>query len=276
MNRPKRPCPRLKSNMARKGELLMSPSKDQFIREYLDRINYHGSLTPCLATLLELQRQHLYSIPFENLDLLKPAFVPDLDRDYLFDKIVTRRRGGVCYELNTSFYNLLTALGFSACQISGRSRLDTPITGHVFTLVRLPEGDYTADVGYGNSAVPPLRIDGGETVHAYQTASWLEREDEDLVRLYQQRPGQETVLQYQFSLTPRTQADYMDTFRFSAAPGNTVFSQRPICCRVTPAGRITLRRGILTVEQENQVLESRPIAPGEELEQCLKDYFEIS
>ena len=253
----------------------MPITNEQFISEYLERIGYHGSLTPSQETLIALQRQHLYSIPFENLDLLKPSFTPNLDRDYLFDKLVRRRRGGVCYELNTSFYNLLTALGFSACQISGRGRPGTPITGHVFTLVHLEEGDYTADVGFGESAVPPLRIDGGETVTAYHSTFWLEREDADLVRLYQRHPGGEPALCYQFSLTPRTQEDYMDTFRFSAAPGNTVFSQRPICCRVTPEGRITLRRSVLTVERGGQAVESRPIAPGEETERCLREYFDL-
>lgn len=253
----------------------MSITKERFIAEYLDRIGYHGGTAPCLDTLVGLQRQHVYSVPFENLELLKPDFTPNLDRDHLFEKIVRQRRGGVCYELNTSFYNLLTALGFSACQISGRCRLDTPITGHVFTLVHLAEGDYTADVGYGDNAVPPLRIGGDEVVSAYHTASWLEREDEDLMRLYQRRPGEEAVFQYQFSLTARERADYMDTFRFSAAPGNTPFSERHICCRYTPKGKISLRRDVLTVEEDDRVVETRPIAPGEETDRCLKEYFDL-
>lgn len=252
----------------------MSISKERFISEYLDRIEYRGGTAPCLETLIELQRRHVYSVPFENLDLLR-RLPPNLDRDFLFDKIVTRRRGGVCYELNTSFFNLLTALGFSACQISGRCRLDTPITGHVFTLVHLDEGDYTADVGFGETAVPPLRIDGGETVHAYHADFWLEREDEDLMRLYRQHPGEEPAFEYQFSLTAREQADYMDTFRFSAAPGNTVFSERHICCRYTPEGKISLRRGALSIEREGCATESRPIEPGEETERCLKEYFHL-
>lgn len=253
----------------------MHIDKKHFISEYLDRIEYHGNTAPCLETLIALQRQHIYRVPFENLDILR-RLPPNLDRDVLFDKIVRHRRGGVCYELNTAFYDLLTALGFSVCQISGRSHLDSPITGHVFTLVHLDEGDYIADVGYGETAVPPLRIDGGGITNAYHAAFWLERESEDLMRLYRQRPGEEPAFQYQFSLTPRKQADYMDTFRFSAAPGNTVFSERHICCLSTPEGRITLRRGILTIEQENQVVESRPIPPGEETDRCLWKYFGLA
>ena len=252
----------------------MSVTKEQFISAYLEHIDYHGSLTPCLETLTALQRHHLYHIPFENLELLKPSFTPNLDRDYLFDKLILRRRGGVCYELNTSFYNLLTALGFSACQISGRSRLDSPLTGHVFTLVHLPEGDYTADVGFGDDAVPPLNVQGG-AVDAYHATYWVEPDEDGLLRLYLQIPGEEPEFQYQFSLTPRKREDYMDTFRFTAAPGNTFFSERPICCRFTPAGKILLRRGVLSVREYNRVVESRPIAPGEETERCLREYFDL-
>lgn len=252
----------------------MSVTKEQFISAYLERIDYHGSLTPCLETLTALQRQHIYHIPFENLDLLTPSFTPDLERDALFDKIVRRRRGGVCYELNTSFYHLLCTLGFSACQISGRCRLDTPLTGHVFTLVYLKEGAYTADVGYGDDAVPPLNVQGG-VVNAYHAKYWVAPDADGLLRLYRQRPGEDPAFQYQFSLAPRKQEDYMDTFRFSAAPGNTFFSERAICCRFTPKGKITLRRGVLTVEEYNQVIESRPIAPGAETDRCLREYFEL-
>ena len=249
-------------------------TKERYISAYLERIGFQGGTDPCLKTLLALQESHLYSVPFENLDLLGP-FTPSVDRDVLFDKIVSRRRGGVCYELNTSFFYLLTALGFSACQISGRCDLNTPMTGHVFTLVHLEEGDYTADVGYGGGAVPPMKIGSAEIVRAYHAGSWLEEDEDGMLRLYQKRPGQEAQFQYQFSLTPRTPDDYMDTFRFSAAPGNTFFSERHICCRFTPEGKILLRRGVLSVEEQNRVVASHPVAPGQETERCLREYFDL-
>lgn len=249
-------------------------NRENFVFAYLERIDYHGSTTPCLETLVELQRQHLYHIPFENLDLLGDSFEPNLEREYLFDKLIRRCRGGVCYELNTSFYNLLEALGFEVCQLSGRSTLDLPMTVHVFTLVHLPEGDYIADVGFGDDPVPPLNIKGG-VVHAYHADYWIEPDEEGLLRLYLQRPGQQPAFQYQFALTPRVQDDYMDTFRFTVAPGNTFFSESHFCCRVTPKGKILLLRGKLTVEEGNRVIESRPIAPGEETDRCLRDYFHL-
>lgn len=249
-------------------------TNETFIREYLERIDYHGSTTPSLETLVALQEHHLYHIPFENLDLLGDNFVPNLDREYLFDKLVRHRRGGVCYELNTSFYNLLQALGFSVCQISGRAKLHLPPTGHVFTLVHLPEGDYIADVGFGDDAVPPLKVTG-ETVHAHHADYWIEPDEDGMLRLFLQRPGQEPAFQYQFALTPRTSDDYMDTFRFTAAPGNSFFSEQPFCCRFTPEGKILLLRGKLTIEEYNQIVESRTVAPGEETKRCLREYFDL-
>lgn len=253
----------------------MAVSKEQYVSEYLQRIDYTGSTRPCPATLQALQQHHLFSIPFENLDLLTDHFVPCVDREYLFDKLVIHRRGGVCYELNTSFYHLLLALGFSADQISGRCTPDTPLTGHVFTLVHLPEGDFTADVGFGDDAVPPLNVNSREVVHAYHADYWLENDEGGLLRLFLQRPGQEAAFQYQFGLIPRTPEDYMDTFRFTAAPGNTFFSQRHICCRFTPKGKILLRRGVLSIEEFNEIVESRPVALGAETEACLRKYFDL-
>src|SRR5438874_1301375 len=81
------------------------------LQAYLQRINYRGEQTPTAATLRELHRAHLLTVPFENLDihLGRPIL---LDQAALFEKIVSRRRGGFCYELNGLFALLLRELGF--------------------------------------------------------------------------------------------------------------------------------------------------------------------
>ena len=252
----------------------MPMTDEQFVCEYLERIGHNGSLEPCLDTLRTLQQEHVFRIPFENLDILRRV-PPSLDRDFLFERIIRQGRGGVCYELNTLFYYLLSALGFSVCQIGGRNYMNSPLTGHAFNLVHLEQGDHTADVGYGDSAVPPLPVTGGR-VAGYHALWWIEPEGEEFLRLYQSRDGGEVQAQYQFSLQPRTREEFLQTFRFSAAPGNTIFSQRPICVCYTPQGKISLRKGVLTVEEENRVVEQRPVAPGAETERCLREYFALS
>jgi len=60
---------------------------------------------------------HLLAVPFENLSIHRrePIVLSD---DALFEKIVQRRRGGFCYELNGLFAALLRALGFNVTMLS--------------------------------------------------------------------------------------------------------------------------------------------------------------
>jgi N-hydroxyarylamine O-acetyltransferase len=87
------------------------------IQAYLDRIDYHGSLEPTAETLRALHVAHLLAVPFENLNI-GMGWPIVLDQDALFEKIVLRRRGGFCYELNGLFAPLLGALGFDVTLLS--------------------------------------------------------------------------------------------------------------------------------------------------------------
>src|SRR5258707_11985301 len=89
------------------------------VAAYLERIGYTGPLAPSAGALRALHLAHLYTVPFENLDigLGRPL---SLALPALFDKIVTRRRGGFCYELNGLFGWLLQSLGYSVTYLSAR------------------------------------------------------------------------------------------------------------------------------------------------------------
>ena len=86
------------------------------VAEYLERMAYDGPTDPTEETLRRLHHAHLLAVPFENLDIhLDRPIV--LDVDALFEKVVRRRRGGFCYELNGLFGWLLGELGFDATMI---------------------------------------------------------------------------------------------------------------------------------------------------------------
>ena len=72
------------------------------LQRYLDRINYGGSLEPSFATLAALQKAHVCSVPFENLDVqLGRPLSTSIQEAY--EKIVINMRGGWCYEQNGLF-----------------------------------------------------------------------------------------------------------------------------------------------------------------------------
>jgi len=56
-------------------------------------------------------------VPFEKLDIHLGLAIK-LDEEHLFEKIVTQRRGGFCYELNGLFAWMLRGLGFQVDLLS--------------------------------------------------------------------------------------------------------------------------------------------------------------
>src|SRR5271169_327828 len=136
----------------------MSCRSEMDVQAYLQRIEYDGPRRPSAACLRALHRQHLFTVPFENLDI--PLGNPIvLDLAHLFDKIVVRRRGGFCYELNGLFGELLTAMGFKVQMLAARVHRDDgpfgPEFDHMLLKVELEE-PWLADVGFGESFVNPI------------------------------------------------------------------------------------------------------------------------
>jgi len=129
---------------------------------YLSRIGMPTDPGPPSAELLrELHLRHLESVPFENLSIHLDEPV-SLDEEALLDKIVQRRRGGFCYELNGAFAALLEALGFRVSRHAARVFNDDGQLGipfdHLALIVDLEE-EWLVDVGFGRHSAYPLRLD---------------------------------------------------------------------------------------------------------------------
>ena len=132
---------------------------------YLERIGHRGGVAITGETLATLHLAHLRVVPFENLDIHLGRSIR-LDEGELFEKIVRRRRGGFCYELNGLFAGLLDALGFEvsllAAQFPREEGRTAPEFDHLTLLVRGRDGEATwlADVGVErDSFARPLRVD---------------------------------------------------------------------------------------------------------------------
>ncbi|MGZ8843713.1 MAG: arylamine N-acetyltransferase family protein, partial [Pyrinomonadaceae bacterium] len=93
--------------------------KPMDVQAYLDRIDYRGSLSRDSETIRQIHLAHFLSVPFENLSIHAREPIV-LDDAALFEKIVERRRGGFCYELNGLFAALLRELGFEVAMLSAQ------------------------------------------------------------------------------------------------------------------------------------------------------------
>src|SRR6516164_4638735 len=130
------------------------------ISAYLDRIKYSGSSDPTAETLRALHRAHLFSVPFENLDISLGRKIV-IDEAAILNKVVYLRRGGFCYELNCAFAQLLRALNYEVTLLSARvarpNGAEGPEYDHLTLRVDLDE-PWLVDVGFGDSFLEPLRL----------------------------------------------------------------------------------------------------------------------
>lgn len=146
---------------------------DQTVRRYLERIGAESPTSVDLASLTSLMRAHLIAVPFENLDVFhqRPVLT---SLDWSIPKIVDRRRGGWCFELNGSFGALLRALGFEVRHLGAAVLLNGPNStlDHLCLEVRLDQ-PYLVDVGFGDTFITPLELntnaeqDGGNGVYQF-------------------------------------------------------------------------------------------------------------
>lgn len=119
---------------------------------YLQRIGLSNRAVANEEFLNQLQYAHLTHVPYENLDQLTHR-AGTLSNDSLLDKIVTRHRGGYCFELNGAFCWLLRSLGYTVTEHFARWHqgvtLPIPMRRHRILVVSLGNRKYIADAGVG-------------------------------------------------------------------------------------------------------------------------------
>lgn len=242
---------------------------------YLRRIGYSGPLAPNAETLRRLQLAHLLSVPFENLSIHAGEAIV-LDDELLFEKIVRRRRGGFCYELNGLFAGLLRALGFEVSVLSAGVANDKGGFGPEFDHMTLQvdlERRYLADVGFGDSFRGPLLLEErGEQVQGGEGFR-IDGAGTRLV-LMRRTGGDGWRPQYRFGLEPRVSADFEEMCRYHQTSPDSSFTRERLCSLATPDGRITLS-GMRLITTRGGAREERNLADRWEYADTLQKLFGI-
>lgn len=241
------------------------------VGRYLDRIGFTGDVSIDLATLAALQRAHLSTVPFENLDVFHGVGVRT-DLAWSVDKVVNRRRGGWCFEANGAFSALLQALGFPVARLGAAVLLGGPneTIDHLTLEVTLDE-PYLVDVGFGDGFVTPLRLntaspqDGGNGTYELIDSA----QGRTLTRWKDGVPE----AQYRFRRVNRAMADFEPASQYLQGNRELHWSTKPFATRLLDGGpeRVTLLTDRLEVTRSGEVTET-PVS-SEDWDDVLDEWF---
>jgi N-hydroxyarylamine O-acetyltransferase len=245
------------------------------LRKYLDRIGFMGSPNVSIDTLKELHEKHMYSVPFENLDIHTGKEIK-LNLENFENKIINLKRGGFCYELNGLFYDLLKSIGFDVKMVSGRVINEEDVPGaefdHMVLIVKIEDEEYLADVGFGDSFISPLWINpdyvNEDSAGYYQ----IVKEDENNLKLLRSQDGVLFTPKYLFSMEKRELNEFEKMCEYHQTSPKSHFTKNKLCSQANKNGRITLINNKLIITRDKE-REEIPVHGEEEFNENLMKYF---
>jgi N-hydroxyarylamine O-acetyltransferase len=242
---------------------------------YLHRIRYDGSVRPNLATLRAIHRAHQYAIPFENLDvLLRRPIILDLEANY--DKIVCRRRGGWCYELNGVMGWALKEIGFKVMRMSAgvmRVRAGNAQLGNHLCLLVCLDQRYLVDVGFGGSLVEPLPLRASEREDPPYRLG-LSELDDSYWRFTEIAHGDGDPFSFDFRVAHADEALLARKCQFLQTDPASPFIENLVVQRRTADTHVSLRGRVLRAIHATRV-DKKLLNSAGELVATLRDSFDL-
>jgi N-hydroxyarylamine O-acetyltransferase len=261
-------------------EELYEGLSQQMLTAYLERLGIdcdEGFPKPTTETLDTLIYAHQCTVPFETLDSSELGVDVSLATERLFDKIVTQRRGGYCFELNGLFDKLLRALGFTTHSFLARAVINRdylPPHLHRIPLVEFDDDLFIADVGFGGP-VPANSLLLAKGVHTMGNG--------EMFRLSQDAQGW-WLLEYRmsdawqkvllFNTQKQLDVDFVTPNYYCAHSPESFFVINRVVNQRTPTGSLRVFNDSFK-RTENGVTMETAITGIEELRTILSDNFGI-
>ena len=245
--------------------------------KYLTRIGLGSLPHPNEDGLEQIHLAQAFSIPFENLDIHLGRPI-SLNPQNLAAKMLERKRGGYCFELNGLLRLALSSMGFNVRPHLARvlyGRNDSGPRTHQVLIVTISGKKWLADVGFGGPGIrSPLPLVTGQVYN----------QDGERYRL-QRHPQLGTVLQketrnsfldlYAFNETELTlDIDIEMANHFTSTWPQSIFRLHRMCSLPQPWGRVTLSDMELTIRRDGQSL-SETLPAGSQYISALAENFGI-
>ncbi len=200
------------------------------------------AVTPTADFLGCVQEACVLTIPYENLDILAGRPI-SLDADAIYDKIVSRHRGGYCFEVNALLHHMLAAMGLKAeSRLARFLRGETaiPFGRHRIVIVKLEERQWLLDIGVGQIAPRrPLALMEGLVQEQNGEAYRFER-DPALGWVLWDRHNGDWRRYISFTDFPAFEVDFTVPSFWCEAHPDSPFNKAPMLAIKTPDGRKTV------------------------------------
>lgn len=270
------------------------------LEDYFRRIGFYGSLVKAdLATLKLIHKQHVMSVPFENLSIHCGEKIT-MDIEVIFNKIVRSGRGGYCLENNFLFGWVLRQMGYNTTMLGSRIFSGNDFRSdetHLINMVVIDEKAYIADVSYGVSyqVWEPLELVSG--VDQTQAAGIFRLIDKGGFWVLEKTCRKPKILNpdfansslvnrdemkrlYGFTLEPREVHNFFESNHILQTDPTSLFTNKSICSLQTPTGFRALIGWIyseVTYQPEDgvDVLDMRHVT-DDEIEQILQEKFKLT
>lgn len=247
---------------------------------YLRRIGYAGPREATLDVLKAVTTLQPASIVYENIDPLLGT-PPLLTLPALQDKLLTRGRGGYCFEQNLLLKEALQALGMQVTALAARVVWMQPpgapprSRNHMVLRVEAASGQagpFIVDAGFGGNLMnTPLAWELGVA----------QRSPHAVLRLTQDGEWYtiETLLptgwaaMYRFTLEPHLPVDYEPLNWFTATHHSSIFRHNLLMERLTPELRTGLFNDRLVLRRPGLAPQVQRIDTRAGFELVMRDHF---
>lgn len=242
------------------------------VERYLDFLNISDVSGDRLALLKKIQRKHLECVPFENFDIHMFGEL-DLSVDKLYEKIVVKRRGGICYELNYLLYNLLVELRYDVSILAGQVLEEGTEYDHLLLIVAIGAGRYLVDVGFGDNFLEPLLFEC-DVVQRDLKGRFRLIKCNNVHYCLEHEVANKYRRAYRFTIKKRYIDEFVDRMNWFCESDESLFARRLFCSIERMDGRVSMNADkIVTTLYDTRT--EQAVTDFEDFKRNLRDEFQL-
>lgn len=253
---------------------------DDELFDYLAMMNIASIKPVSIDFLAEVQKAHIETFAWDTLDVFLGRQVY-LNPKTIVRKFKTENRGGLCFELNGAFCDLLCQLGFNAYLVSAfvhgydDKTFNLSNDTHAAIIVTMLADQYLVDVGWGDSYRNPVQL-GDNIYFSDQSGTYRLTHNAPIGKyLMEKYLNSQWHPQYSFTKQENQLIEFNPNLASLYSGTNLAVYRKINCIKPTPTGFIALSDDQLQIK-ENDCTRSIAIDNQGRIPALLKNTFHMS